>query len=121
MTILTFISLALATWRVSSLLAEEDGVFTALAMLRHAMGERFDEYSNQYIKPMGDKVWHKLLKEVAEQMTCIWCCTLWIGLAWFILWVLAPKVAFYLSLPFSLSTVAVYINARGIRARKRMT
>lgn len=119
MNVLTFASLALATWRVSSLLAEEDGPYSVLANFRHLCGERYDEYSNQYIESKGNKWYQRLLYEFAEQLSCLWCCTIWVAVAWFVAWLLWPQGTFYVSVPFALSTVAVWFNARGIRARKR--
>ena len=121
MTALVFISLALATWRVASLLAEEEGPFGIFVKLRHAMGEYYDDYSEVNIKAKGDRWYHTLLYECLDQMTCIWCSTVWVGLLWLLAWFLWPHIAFYVSVPFALSTVAIYINARGVRARKRMS
>ena len=69
MTALVFVSLALATWRVASLLAEEEGPFGIFVKLRHAMGEYYDEYSEVQIGPRGDKWYHTLLYEALDQMT----------------------------------------------------
>ena len=119
MNVLTFVTLALATWRVSSLLAEEEGPFGVFVKLRHVMGEYYDEYSEVQIGPKGDKWYHALLYEALDQLTCLWCCTIWVGVVWFLAWLLWPCTTFYVSVPFALSTVAVYINARGVRNRKR--
>ena len=121
MNLLDITILALATWRIGSLLAEEDGPYSIFANLRYRMGERYDSYSNQYIEPKGTRWYHTLLTQVVDQMTCLWCVTIWIGILLTLLYIMMPVVTVHLSLPFALSTAAVYINGRGIRARKRFS
>lgn len=96
----------LATWRISSLIVDEDGPFLLFAKLRHAIGVRYDEYSY----PVG-KNW------VADQMTCIWCMSVPVGIVWTIL-ALVWDGSFWVAVPFALSAVAALFNARGIRSRK---
>jgi len=103
------------------LLAEEDGPYSILANFRHLVGERYNEDSFQYIEPKGPKWYQRLLYEFAEQLTCLWCCTIWVAILWTLAWFLWPCTTFYVSVPFALSTVAVYINARGVRNRKKVS
>lgn len=98
----------LATWRMASLLAEEDGPWGILEWLRVKMGMKFDAMS----QPYG-------ATEIAKTILCIWCSTPWIGAAWAAFWLAAPRAAFALAMPFALSAVALIVNGRGIRFRKR--
>lgn len=108
MTIIEFLILSLATWRVSSLLAEEDGPANLLGRLRYALGVRYDAESYAY----GTN-W------ISEQITCLWCVSLPVGLAWFLFWLWAGNLAVFVALPFALSTIAILLHSRGIRFRKR--
>ena len=65
-----YIIFSLATWRLSSLLANEDGPFDMFIKLRHSMGVSYDATSTPY----GTNV-------VSRAMLCIWCSSLWIALA----------------------------------------
>ena len=112
--------LALATWRISSLLGQEDGPFEVLGKLRYRLGERYDDHSNPIVERLGQKWYHRLIYEFVDQLTCLWCCTLWVGLSVTVLYLVFPTVTVYLALPFALSAVGVYLNTRGGRFRKRI-
>ena len=94
-----FLVFALATWRISSLLVEEEGPFCILDRLRIAVGIAWDENSDVYGKNV-----------VAEIFLCVWCMSMWVGVALTIAYVLAPTETFYIMLPFALSAVAAIIN-----------
>jgi hypothetical protein len=106
MTILEFLVLTLATWRISSILVEEDGPFEVFDKLRHKLGVRYDEHSYPY----GEN-------ELAKTLTCIWCVSPWVGLCWMLFWLAWPQVAFYVALPLAL-TAGLVIHGRGVRYRK---
>ena len=109
MTLTEFIALALATWRVSAALTEEEGPFEVLAKMRHLAGVRYDEDSWSY----GEN-------QLAEALTCVWCLSPWVGALWLAFWLTAKrKIAFYAALPFAFSAVAIIVHGRGIRYRKR--
>ncbi|HXV42416.1 MAG TPA: DUF1360 domain-containing protein [Anaerolineae bacterium] len=73
----------MATWRLSSLLANEDGPFGILASIRQA-STRF-----------------------TDLLICVWCVSVWIGLALALLYWYSPALAFWLCLPFALSAGAI--------------
>jgi hypothetical protein len=59
----------LATWRLASLLVDEDGPFEVFAKLRDFVGVQYDAYS----QPRGTN-------EVSKALTCIWCTSVWTAL-----------------------------------------
>lgn len=80
---LTFLILIMATWRISSLLVNEEGPLEIFAGLRL----RIAGYT--------------------DLLTCIWCCSVWLGLAFTLLYWCLPDIAFWVALPFALSTGAI--------------
>lgn len=109
MSIIEFVVLSLATWRLSSLLIEEEGPFEILEKLRHRLGVRWDETSTHV---HGQN-------ELATTLTCLWCTSLWAALAWAIFWLLAPRIAFVVALPLALTALPAVLHGRGVRYRKR--
>jgi uncharacterized protein DUF1360 len=83
MTLLHILILSLATWRISSLLVNEDGPYQMLAELR-----------SKTIK------YTKLLE-------CVWCVSLWIGVILIVAYYLFPLYAIWIMLPFALSAGAI--------------
>jgi len=90
--------LALATWRLTSLLNREAGPFGLLTKFRHLIGIRYDEYSNVYGK-----------NQIAEMVTCHWCLSVWVGIAVAASYYLWNDV-WWLMLPLALSTVSIIID-----------
>jgi len=64
-----FVVLALAVWRLSSLIARESGPFDLFTKLRHFLGVRFDEKS----EPIATN-------SISEGVLCMWCNSIWVGL-----------------------------------------
>ena len=58
----TLLILTLATWRIASLLAIEDGPDQIFARLRHWAGVRYDQHN----QPYGEN-------ELAKGLLCLWC------------------------------------------------
>ena len=84
--IFTFVLLCLATWRLCSLLAREDGPWDVFAELRHRMGVAYDENSDL----QGDNVF-------AKAIICSWCSSLYIS-----------PVGAYLMKPINIGEFIVY-------------
>jgi uncharacterized protein DUF1360 len=78
--------LALATWRISSLLVNEDGPYQMLA-----------EFRSRVIK------YTRLLE-------CVWCVSLWIAGFMTIAYYFVPLYAIWIMLPFALSAGAILID-----------
>lgn len=92
---LEFLVLALATWRMTSLLVWEDGPFEVFVRLRHRLGVRYDERSERY----GSN-WF------AKGVVCPACASVWFGALWAGAYWLWADV-WWLALPLALSALAV--------------
>lgn len=99
MDIVTLLILIGATWRLSSLLADESGPFDIFTRLRYLVGVRFDENS----QPYGENVF-------AKAFTCVWCISIWMGTVLVIIYSLVPTFTFWICLPFALSAGAIRLN-----------
>jgi hypothetical protein len=97
--VLEFVVLALATWRLTSLLVWEDGPFEVFARLRHALGVRYTEGSRQ---GYGTN-WF------AKGVACPACASVWFGIMWATAYLLYPP-AWMVALPFALSTIAIALE-----------
>ena len=94
---MNFLIVSLAIWRLTSLLVNEDGPFAIFERLRHVIGVRWDENSEQ----IGTNV-------IAEAFTCVRCCSVWasgIGAL-----MLSSSVLEWALNTLALSTVAIIIE-----------
>lgn len=91
--------LTLATWRISSLLANEMGPADILESFRHRVGVRYDERNNRY----GQNI-------VAEAMICVWCISIWIGIFLGLVWTFNGMAATTIAVPFALSAGAIIVE-----------
>jgi len=98
--LLEFIVLALATWRISSLLVDEPGPFRIFIRIRELTGITHDADDNVAMIPDG------FLPGI---LSCILCCSFWVGLFWTIMYLFVPY-SFYFALPFALSAVAIIFH-----------
>jgi len=96
--------LALATWRLSHLLALEDGPWHILTRVRKLAGERLTEAGVPYAAT-----------HLAEGVTCLWCNSMWFGCVFAILFATCGRIALVIALPFALSAAAIVIDS-GIEA-----
>jgi len=97
--VLEFLVLALATWRLTSLLVWEDGPFEVFAKLRHRLGVRYDEMS----QPYGSN-WF------AKGVVCPACASVWFGTMWgiaYLLW----NPTWYIAFLFALSAGAIIVES----------
>lgn len=64
----SFVLFGLATWRITSLIVDEDGPFDMFVKFRSFIGVYYDEYS----QAQGRNV-------VARAFTCFWCASIWVS------------------------------------------
>jgi hypothetical protein len=100
MDLLTLTVYALAAWRLAHLLAEEDGPWAVFARLRACAG----------VDDLGQP-W----SELGAMLSCIYCLSVWGGLAVALGHWLAPGLTFWLALPWAVSGGALL--AQGIIER----
>ena len=68
MSLLDLCVTGLATWRLASLLAREEGPYKVLGRLRYLAGVRYDEHSISYGAT-----------EVGRLLACLWCLSVWLA------------------------------------------
>lgn len=114
--------LALATWRLSSLVATEDGPLDLFLKLRVSVGMRFTANSTPYFPSweswLENHQQYKSNLDVAymlwsfgKGLCCPWCNSVWFGLLMTVFYLLWPDGAVALSLPLSLSAAAIVVDA----------
>jgi len=98
MILTTFIYLALAAWRIASLIANEDGPWM--------MFKRFREQAEKWCMK------YPFCRELGlyELVSCEWCNSVWIGAILTLLYLWLDGAILYLALPFALSTVVIIIK-----------
>lgn len=69
-----FLRLALATWRLTAMLTQENGPLDIFAELRDWAGVKYDNAD----KPYSLHFW-------GEVLACFWCCSVWVAA---LLWVI---------------------------------
>jgi len=94
---LKLLILSLATWRLSSLLANEDGPFDMFQRFRYVIGVRVD--------PIGQVYY---LNTFAKGVACIWCNSIWVGIMLTLGIYVAPYATIWSILPLMLSAVVAF-------------
>ena len=104
----TYVLYALAIWRVSSMLVQEEGPGDIFVKLRHKVGVQHDMHNRAY----GESFISKLF-------TCVVCMSVWIST----FFVIGDKIQGGLmrsaSIPLALSTGAIIINRWIVRDEKQ--
>ena len=93
-----FLILALATFRISSLLADEDGPFGLLEWLRGKIGVERDNQG----RPYGTN-------NFAVGLVCPWCNSVWIAIVLVVVYMFIKEPVVLICLPLALSTVTMII------------
>lgn len=94
-----FLILTLAAWRISNLFVNEDGPLMIFAEIRRLAGVTYNEAS----EPIAGN-------EAAKLLTCVFCCSVWLGLAIAVAYYFYPVYTFWACLPFALSAGAIVID-----------
>lgn len=100
MGILHLIVLALATWRMSSLIATEKGPYNILGRLRKLSGVTYDKNNGSYYPT----------NTLSELVLCIWCLSPWIAAILVILYYFFGVTVVWVCLPFALSAAAIIVD-----------
>ena len=93
-----FLILALATFRLSNLIADEDGPFGLFEYLRGIIGVERDSKGGNY----GTN-------NFAAGVVCVWCNSVWIGIALMAIYIFSKQITVYLCFPLALSAVSIII------------
>lgn len=101
MSLVDFIILCLATWRISSLLVAETGPFDVFLKLREAVGITHDEDKKVAVIPE---------RFLPQLLSCMWCTSVWVGFTWVLLFLLLPQVALWIALGFAVSAGAIFLE-----------
>ena len=98
MSLSIFFYLALAAWRLASLVANEDGPWQIFRRLR----ERAEHWCKSY----------KFCREFGlyDLFACEWCNSIWIGTGLTILYLWIGESILYLAIPLALSTIVIIIK-----------
>lgn len=99
MGVVGLVILALSCWRLSSLIAREDGPLDIPAKIRVKLGVRYNERSEMY----ATGFW-------SEMVLCMWCNSVWIGAVLTVLYVLLADIALLLLLPLALSAATILVE-----------
>lgn len=97
---MAYLVLAFATWRISSLLVNEDGPVQMFTRLRALAGVRYN----------GETFQREASNIVAGAFTCIWCMSVWVGAALTVAYWQFPATIVWLCLPLALSAGAILID-----------
>ena len=103
MTPIIFLVFGLATWRIASMLVHEDGPFLFFRRLRESVGIKHDEDGNILIVPE---------RFIPQLLSCVWCSSVWVALAWLDLWLGFPALAEKVAIVCAWSTVAILVETR---------
>lgn len=106
--ILSLITLPLAIWRLSNMFADTDqeGLFNSLDWIRNRSGVTYKDYPSygQYNQPYGEP------GSIAALMLCLYCSSIWFGVIFSIMLFCSTKLTFFVSLPFALSSMTIFIG-----------
>ena len=110
MSLVQFIVLALATWRVVNFIYDDSqaGPYNLLHWLRHRIGIRYDDMSRRGV----DADLPRWRIEIATMHLCPYCMSFWYGLFAVIIWLAVPykELVFYMALPFALSATTIIVQ-----------
>ena len=95
-----YLVIALAVWRLSSLLVNELGPYVILERLRNKVGVKIEPNT---LIPYGSN-------QFAELFVCVWCMSFWIGIIAWISYLLNARLTVIIAIPLALSAGAIVIE-----------
>ncbi len=101
MTFLVFCLFSFATWRLASMLVREKGPWDLFVRIRALAGITHDEQGLPIQIP--DNV-------LAGILSCVWCCSIWVALGWFLFFLIVPLLATKIATVFAFSTGAILLD-----------
>lgn len=91
----------LATWRIASLFVNEVGPGHLFRKIRELCGIEHDADGNVTVIPDGF---------FPGVLSCVWCCSIWVGGGWMILdWIL-PVIVIKIASAFAFSALAIFLQ-----------
>lgn len=107
MGIVELIVLCLATWRISSLLCDEEGPWNVFSRLRNKVGVKYNEANELYAT-----------NEIAKAFMCLWCISIYVSGIVIILYLLMP-VSIYVFAALAFSAIAMLADKQLWRGYKK--
>lgn len=101
-TLTDLLVLSMATWRMTSLLVNEDGPKDVFGKFRSFVGVRYNEFS----VPYGTN-W------IAEMLLCTWCASMWVALVFALLTGRKNFVANWLAISAGAIIIDTYTKQKG--------
>ena len=98
--IISLLVLALATWRVSSLVSTERGPY--------AMFEKYRQWMGIYYTPDGTLIEPRT--ESGRLLACPWCNSVWFGTLASILYYTFGEPIVWIAMPLALSAAAIIVG-----------
>jgi len=102
-----WIILALATWRISSLLVDEDGPRNIFMKLRSKCGVKYNDLNLRY----ADSV-------LGEYLNCVWCASYVVGAIIITVYLLFPA-SIYVFAAFAFSAVSMLADKQLWRGNRK--
>jgi len=101
MTLTEFLIYGAATWRIASLLVQENGPFHIFRWMRERFGIIHDDEDNVVGIP------HTFFGEL---LSCVWCSSIWVAIFLGIVILVIPSWSLKIAMVFAFSTIAVMIE-----------
>jgi hypothetical protein len=99
--VIELILMAVATWRVSSMLVDEAGPADVFIKLRAKIGVSYDAFSQR----VGTNLFSSLF-------LCVWCMSVWVGTGFYLLFRLHRGLYEIITYPLVISGLAIYLHKR---------
>lgn len=121
-TIINYIILALAIFRLAHMVSWEDGVLGLCSKLREKLGVEsflcvdnfhYEDNNLDDLEPVvywcegGPNLQHTFL---AIGIKCTWCVSFWLSLLFYILYVNFPEQTIFICIPIALNALAIWFN-----------
>jgi hypothetical protein len=90
-------AMGLCTWRLSSLVVNEEGPFCVFLKLRQKLGIIHDPDD----KPIDAPDWF-----LPRLLMCVWCVSVWMGALTYLMWWISPVPVFI----FAASAIAILVQ-----------